>query len=366
MEKRAWVEIDISDIRKNIQKIKKYTGKKFMACIKCNCYGMGMNEIGKPIEKEVDFFGVACLEEGISLRECGIKKPILILGTILPGDVEEAIMNDIAINLCNYEVLKKISEVVKKRERTAKVHIKVDTGMGRLGIKPEQTKKFIEEILKIKGIKIEGIFSHFATAEWRNKEYAKIQMERFKNVLKEISSVINIPLKHIANSAAILNLPESYKEFDMIRIGLLLLGVYPEKYLAKKLPLKTVLKGFSRIIYIKEVPSGFSLSYGLSFTTKRKTKVATLGIGYGDGLRRFLSNKFYLKWKNEKVKIIGNICMDQTLVDVTGKSVKIGDKIQIFGENFEIEDMAKIGGTVPQEILCGFGSARVKKIYKNG
>ena len=154
MEKRAWVEVDISAIKKNIQKIKKYTGKRFMACIKCNCYGMGMIEIGKSIEKEVDFFGVACLEEGVSLRECGIKKPILILGTILPGDVEEAIMNDIAINLCNYEVLQKISEVVKRREKIAKVHIKVDTGMGRVGIRPSQTKEFIERVLKIKGLSL--------------------------------------------------------------------------------------------------------------------------------------------------------------------------------------------------------------------
>lgn len=363
MEKRAWIEVDISKIIHNIQKIKKHTGRRFMACVKGNCYGMGMCQISRKIEGFVDLFGVATTSEAIKLRETGIKKPVLVMGPVLPEDVETLVMNNVRITLFSEEVLKKISEIVKKRNREAFVHIKVDTGLGRIGLKPEKVAEFIEETSSIKGINIEGIFSHFATAGWKDKTYAKEQLRRFKEALSSISK-FNIPLKHIANSPAILNLPESYKNFDMIRIGLLLFGVYTEKYLYKKLPLKPALKGFCRILYVKDVPPGTYLSYGLTYRTKKKSRIATVGIGYADGLRRGLSNNFHLLWKGQKVKIVGNICMDQTLIDVTGKDVKIGDILQIFGDNLEIEDMAERLKTVPQEILCGFGNERMEKVYR--
>jgi len=364
MDNRAWIEIDIGQVKKNINKIKEFTGRKFMACVKANCYGLGVKPISKNIEEIVDYFGVATVEEGIELRETGIKKPILILGTILPKDVKDAIGNDILITLCNREILKEISKVAEKIKKVVKVHIKIDTGMGRIGVLPEKATDFIEEVIKDKKIFIEGIFTHLATAEWKDKKYAEKQIEKFKEVLQKIEKKVTIPLKHIANSASILNLPQTYKEFDIVRIGLLLLGVYPEKYLYKNLPLKCALSGYSRILFIKEVPKNTYLSYGISFVTKKRTKVATIGIGYADGLKRALSNKFYLKYNGRKVKIIGNICMDQTLLDITGEKAKIGDKIKIFGNNFEIEEMAEIVKTVPQEILCGFGSKRVNKIYK--
>jgi len=365
MEKRAWVEIDLNRIYRNVIRMKKFTRKKFMVCVKANCYGMGVEPIAQKIESIVDYFGIATVEVGIELREAGIKKPILILSTISPEDVEEVVKNNLSITLCNKEILRKTSDVVRKTGLRANVHINVDTGMGRVGIKPEETVSFVEEVSRQKRICIEGIFSHFATAEWKDKKYAIAQLEKFKAVLIKIEGKINIPLKHIANSGAILNLPQTYREFDLVRVGLLILGVYPEKHLGKNLPLECALKGYTRVLFVKEVPAGTPLSYGISFTTKRKTKIATLGVGYADGLRRALSNKFYLKFKKEKIKIIGNICMDQSLIDITGKNIKIGDRIEIFGDNFEIENMAKIAQTVPQEILCGFGNIRMKKVYKN-
>ncbi|HOK57094.1 MAG TPA: alanine racemase [bacterium] len=366
MEKRAWIEVDISKIRKNILKIKQITGKKFLASVKCNLYGMGVKEIAKEIDDIVDFYGVACFSEAIELKNLKVKKPVLIMGNVLPENIEECILNDIRITLCNEENLEEIIKICKKYQKNAFIHIKIDTGMGRIGLRNDEIIPFIQKCLDFKGIKIEGIFSHFATAEWKDKTYANYQLNIFKKEIKKIENFIKVPIKHIANSGAILNLPESYKEFDMVRIGLLILGIYPAKYLAKKIKFDCAIKGFTRIVFIKQVEKNTPLSYGLSYTTKRKTKVATCCIGYGDGLRRFLSNNFYLKWKGEKVKIIGNICMDQTLLDVTGKNVKIGDKIEIFGDNYEIETMAEIGNTVPQEILCGFGSQRIEKIYKNG
>lgn len=360
---RTWIEVDIKKIKRNIQKIKNYTEKKLLASVKCDFYGMGVKNIVKEIDDMIDFYGVACLSEAIELKEIGVLKPILIMGSIYPEDIEECIMKNIRITLCNNEIFKEIIRVCRKHQKKAIVHLKVDTGMGRIGLREKEVLPFIEEVIKNKEIEIEGIFSHFATSEWKDKSYSMYQLSIFKNILQKIDNKINIPIKHIANSGAILNLPESYKDFDMVRIGLLLLGVYPEKYLSKKVKFECAISCFTRVNFIKEVEKGIPLSYGLSFITKRKTKVATCGIGYGDGLRRCLSNNFYLKWKDKKVKIIGNICMDQTLLDVTGKDVKVGDIIKVTGDNFEIEDMATICKTVPQEILCGFGGKRVEKIY---
>lgn len=366
METRTWIEVDIEKIRKNILKVKNLTRKKFLASVKCNFYGMGIKNVAKKIDDLVDFYGVACLDEALELKKLNLKKPILIMGSILPEEVEQCILNNIRITLCNDEIFQKIKEISIKSQKKAIVHIKVDTGLGRIGLKEKEIIPFVEKIIDFKGIEIEGIFSHFATSEWKDKTYANHQLNIFKKVISNIENYIKIPIKHIANSGAVLNIPESYKDFDMVRVGLLILGVYPAKYLAKKVKFNCAIKGFTRVSFIKDVEKLTPLGYGLSFITKRKMKVATCSIGYGDGLRRSLSNKYWLKLNGEKVKIIGNIFMDQTLIDVTGKNVKIGDIIEIFGDNFEIETMAEISNTVPQEILCGFGSERVKKIYING
>ncbi len=366
MGQRTWIEVDIEKIRKNILKIKNLTGKKFLASVKCDLYGMGIKNIAEKIDDLVDFYGVACLDEALELKELKIKKPILIMSSIFPEEVEQCILNNIRITLCNDEIFQKIEKITTKFQKKAFVHIKIDTGLGRIGFRENEIIPFIEKIIKFKGIEIEGLFSHFATSEWKDKTYANHQLNIFNKIINKIEKICKIPIKHIANSGAILNLPESYKNFDMVRIGLLILGVYPAKYLANKIKFDCAIRGFTRVAFIKDVEKSTPLSYGLSFTTKRKTKVATCNIGYGDGLRRCLSNKFWLKLNGEKVKIIGNICMDQTLLDVTGKNIKIGDVVEIFGDNFEIETMAEISSSVPQEILCGFGSKRVKKIYING
>ncbi|MCM8784869.1 MAG: alanine racemase [Candidatus Omnitrophica bacterium] len=366
METRTWIEVDVEKIRRNILKVKNLTGKKILASVKCNLYGMGIENVAEKIDDLVDFYGVACLDEALELKKLNLKKPILIMGSILPENVEQCILNNIRITLCNDEIFQKIKKVSTKFQKKAIVHIKVDTGLGRIGFREKEIIPFIEKIIKFKGIEIEGLFSHFATSESKDKTYAKYQLNTFKKIVNKVENLVKIPIKHIANSGGVLNLPESYQNFDMVRVGLLLLGVYPAKYLANKVKFDCAIKGFTRIAFIKNVEKSTPLSYGLSFITKRKTKVATCNIGYGDGLRRDLSNKFWLKLNGKKVKIIGNICMDQTLIDVTGKNVKIGDIIEIFGDNFEIETMAEICNTVPQEILCGFGSKRVKKIYIYG
>jgi len=358
------MEVDLGIIKTNIKKIKKYTGRKFMACVKGDCYGMGMCRISGSIESVVDCFGVATTSEAVSLRDSGIKKPVLIMGPILPGDVETLVMNQIRITLFDERMLKVIGDVARRRGKKAFVHIKVDTGLGRIGVNAGKAPAFIQKAMNNEGIAVEGVFTHFATAGWKDKTYARKQLQRFNAVLSSIAGR-NIPIRHIANSPAILNLPEAHMKSDMTRIGLLIFGVYPEVTFYRKLPLECAVKGFCRAIYVKKVPGGTSLSYGLTYTAPKTAAIATTGIGYADGLSRLLSNNFHFIRGGRKARIVGNICMDQTLVNVTGMSVKAGDIMQVTGDDFEIEQMAKICKTVPQEILCGFGSPRMEKVYKN-
>ncbi len=364
MEKRAWIDVDFPSICDNIDKMKKTTGRKFLACVKADCYGMGMSSIARGIEKKADFFGVAETSEAISLREGGIRKPVLVMGSMLPGDADILAVNNIRITLCNREMLKKIASVAAKRNIRVNVHIKIDTGLGRIGVMPGEAVDFIEEASKVKGIRIEGIFTHLATADWDDDGYARGQLGSFMNILRKVESM-KIPIRHIANSAALIKFPETYRDFDMVRIGLLFLGVYPDRKLHAGLPLKPALSGHCRVLYLKDVPRGTGLSYGITYRTRKDiTKVATVGIGYGDGYKRFLSNRYWMEYKGKKLRILGNVCMDQTLVDATGTGLKTGETLRIFGDRFEIEEMAVRGNTVPQEILCGFGSRRMEKIYK--
>jgi len=260
-----WIEVDIGKIRKNIIKMKNFTGRKFMATVKSDFYGMGAEFLSKKIEDVVDYFGVATPSEAIQLKEKKVKKPILVLGPVLPSDVDELVMRDVEITLSGEEIFRKIRQITKKREKKATVHIKVDTGMGRIGVKVEEAVDFFKKVVEEKGIFVKGIFTHLATAEWRNKEYAKYQIETFYKVLEEINEIKKVPLKHIANSASILNIPETYKNFDMVRIGLLTLGVYPEKYLSKKLKLDCALSGFCYLSYFSEYflsrKSNFNVSH---------------------------------------------------------------------------------------------------------
>lgn len=365
MQKRAWIEIDIAKIRRNVNTMKLFTGKTFLACVKANCYGMGMTEIALGIESVVDYFGVATLNESLELRNAGIAKPILLLGTVLPDEVEDAVSHGITISLCNKEILKEAGKNARKYKREAIVHINVDTGMGRVGIPPSDAKNFVEEVIKEKGVCLEGIFTHFPTAGWKDKSYSVRQLKIFNGLLADMEKKVRFKFKHVESSSAIVNLKKECASFNMARIGILLFGIYPNRKFSRKLPLDFVLKCYSRVFFVKDVPKNTRLSYGLSFCAKRKTTVATVGIGYGDGLRRALSNRLALKIAGANAQIIGNICMDQTLLNVTGKNVSVGDTVEVFGKRFDIEKMAELTDTVAQEILCGFGSRRLEKVYKN-
>ncbi len=362
MKKRAWIEISLKNIAANLKKIKQYTGKKVIACVKASCYGLGARRIAPYIEKFTDWLAVATVNEGIELREAGLVKPILVLGPVLPEEVVPAVRHNLTLTIFSRPILKEIAWCVNHFQKEVSVQVKVDTGMGRIGLRPAQTARFLREVKEIKGVKLEGIFTHLATAENPDRTYAHFQLGLFRQVLQD-PLASSLALKHVANSAAVLNLPESWKPFDMVRVGLLMYGVYPEERFRQILPLSCALRGFARIVFVKQVPAKTKLSYGATYQTTKSCRIATVSLGYADGFPRALSSKFSMRWKKKKAGVVGTICMDQTLLDVSGLAVRPGDAV-CFLRKGSVEEMARLVPTVSQEILCGFASPRLEKIYR--
>lgn len=369
----AEIEINLKNLEYNLKNIRKKTGSsvKIIAIVKDNAYGHGVIEVSKIlIESGVDMLGVATLSEALELRNSGINFPIIVL---TPGFDDEAFLivkNNIIQSICTIEMAKSLSNAAKKLNKKAFVHIKVDTGMGRLGILSEGAVNFIKEILKLNSIKIHGIFTHLADADKTDKNYARAQIKKFKSLIDGLSKIdIHIPFKHIANSACILDLPESFTDcFNMVRPGLILYGMYPSDTVSRSLNLKSVLSLKTKVIFVKTLSKGSSISYGRTFITKKKTKIAVLGIGYGDGYNRALSNKGEVIIRGIKVPVIGRVCMDMIVCDVTEiPDIKIGDTAILIGKQGKKEilalDIARRINTIPYEITCSL-SNRLNKIYK--
>ncbi len=313
------LEINLAAVRNNICVIKKLTKTKILCCLKCDAYGMGAKRISKEIEDITDYFGVATIEEAISLRKIGIKKPILVLGPVIKNAIKKAIEYRISITAASLPFINEISSA-----SNLSIHIKVDTGMGRIGIMPEELSNAIEVLKKAK-VRVEGIFSHFSDSENPDRKNSLKQIEVFKDALSSIPAKFR-GLTHIANSGGIVNVPESYQGFSMVRTGLLLYGVYQSLFLRIFKPLENIhyaLKGITNVLLVRVVPAGTKISYGGTYVCQSETKIAIAAIGYGDGLDRRLSNKFFMKQNGDLFKIIGRICMDQTLLEVDD-SVKVG------------------------------------------
>lgn len=365
----TWVEVNLNAISHNINQIKSLVekkGSKLLAVVKDNAYGHGAIEIANLASKiPVYMLGVATLDEAIELRQAGIESPILVLGTMLPDHAEDIIKNDIIQTVCDLNICKPLAETAKKLHKKAKVHVKVDTGMGRIGIYYEDAVNFIKTIRQFSELNIEGLFTHFAVSD-TEKDYTNLQIERFRSVISIIEkNGIHIPIKHAANSSAIINFPQSY--FNMVRPGIAIYGIYPCQNPKIKLELKPALELKTRIIYLKEVPPGFSLSYGRTYVTQKTTKVATLAIGYGHGFNRKLSNKGEVIIRGKKAPIIGTICMDQSLCDVTHiQDVSVGDEVIVIGrqrdEEITADDLSHKIGTISYEILCNINE-RIPRLY---
>jgi len=366
-----WIEIDLDAIAQNVRNIKKLIGEKkeLMAVVKGNGYGHDILEISSIVLKNgATRLAVARLEEGIFLRKAGIAVPILVLGLTLEQQVELLVSYDITPTVCKYETIEKLSKFALKEEKTVKVHIKVDTGMGRIGIFPNHVLDFVKKVKAFKNIEIEGIFTHFSVADEKDKAYTEAQFKKFIEVLTILEKEgIKIPVKHVGNSATLLDFP--YMWLDLVRPGISIYGLYPSTEVQETVKLIPAHSFKTRIIFLKELPVGESIGYGRTYTTtKRRTKVASLPVGYADGYSRLLSNQGEVLVRGRRFLIIGRVCMDQTMIDVTNlPQVKVGDEVVLWGrqgrEEITVEEIADKIGTINYEIVHLPDKKRVPKLF---
>ena len=367
----AWAEIDLAAVASNIEQLRKVTVPKarMMAVVKANAYGHGAVAVSKTVLAHgAEYLGVAILDEGRELRAEGISAPILLLGFTPYEQASRAIELDLIQTVYNFEGAEAISRAAVKTGKRGKIHVKVDTGMGRLGFPSEiRTPQEILHIAGLPAIEIEGIFTHFAVADIRDKAFTHGQYERFMEIDGRLRKLgLQIPIRHAANSAALIDLPET--QLDMVRAGVSLYGLYPsDEVLKEKIVLKPALTLKARVAYIKNVPAGTSISYGRTHITDRETTVATIPVGYADGYTRLLSNKSEVIIHGRRVPVIGTICMDQFMVDVTSISgVVIGDEVTLIGrqgeEQITADELAGLVGTINYEIVCMI-SDRIPRIY---
>ncbi len=364
---KTWAEIDLAAIRFNIINIQKKLGKniELMAIVKCNAYGHGAIEVSRQIlNLGVKALGVSSLYEGIELRDIFKDVPIIVLSAGMSGQAEEFIEYNLSPVVCTWQMTNALADAARKRGTRAKVHIKVDTGMGRIGVWHERADEFTRQVHKMPDIEIEGICSHFATSDEQNLDFARQQFEWFNRCLEKIKD-LPIRFKHISNTAAIFNLPEAH--LNMVRPGLSIYGVSPSEYVKGAESLRPTLSLKTKVAFLKTIPKGRTLSYARTYKTEKEMKVATLPVGYGDGYPLSLSNKGYVLIRGKKARILGAVTMDQIMVDVTDiKNVKTEDIAVLIGKQGDEEitaiEIARMAGTIPYEIFTSINK-RVQRVY---
>ncbi|MEI6863444.1 MAG: alanine racemase [Candidatus Omnitrophota bacterium] len=364
----TWAEIDLGAIAFNYKQVKRSVGRdtKIMAVVKANAYGHGTVEVSGVLENlGVQYLGVATMDEAIRLRDHGVKTPILVLGSVLPEEIKAATEKDVTLTLASDELLKAMRKVCGAHHKI-RVHIKIDTGMGRIGIWHEEALNFIKNLAQDKCIVIEGIYTHFSSAG-RDDFFTHYQIESFEKLIEKLEGFdIRIPLRHSANSIATVDFKRSH--LNLVRPGLIIYGMYPKYTFPKLIKLKPAMSLKTKIVYIKDTPPGRSISYGRTYITEKHTRIATLPVGYADGYCRGLSNKGYVLVRGKKAPVIGKVTMDQTMIDVGHiRRAKIGDEVVLIGrqgmEEIRTEKLARTAGTIAYEVVCGI-SNRVPRVYK--
>lgn len=371
---RVVAEIDLDAIGYNTAQIrsKLRPETKLLAVVKADAYGHGAVEASKVcLFNGAQQLAVATCDEGVELRQSSIQVPIIILGNTVEAQLEAVIDNELTQTVFCYDTAKRISDCAHRLGKDAFVHIKIDTGMGRIGFLPnEASLDVIDSIFKLPGLKITGVFTHFAAADEKNKDFTLEQYKRFRFMTDSIEKRGHRGLiRHCGNSAAILDMPEL--QLDMVRAGIIIYGMYPSREVSESISLKPAMRLRSCISYVKEVAPNVSIGYGRTYFTDKTTKVATIPVGYADGYSRKCSNRARVIIKGQYAPVIGNVCMDQLMVDVTDiENVGIGDDVIIMGSDGKLsvsaEELAAIQGTINYEVVCNVGKRVPRVFIRNG
>ena len=371
--RRTHVIIDLNCFARNVANLKNSLrpGTMLMAVIKADGYGHGAVETARTaLSSGAEWLGVATPDEGRELREAGIAAPVLVLSGAMEQGMRTVVKYDLRLTVFNLGGLWRLDDEAKRQGKRVKVHLKVDTGMNRVGVhKPKRLDDVLERIRACTNLELEGVFTHFAASDEADKAFTLLQDRRFRETVKAIKEKGHSSLLlHAANSAAILDLPETHH--DMVRAGIAMYGYYPSDAVQKKVPLSPVMKWKTVVLHVKKIPAGEPVSYGRTFTTSRDTFVATIPVGYGDGYKRLLSNRAYVLVRGKKAPVIGRVCMDQTMIDVTDiTDILPGDEVVLLGrqgdESVTADQMAEWAETISYEILLSV-SQRVPRVYKGG
>lgn len=364
---RCYATVDLDAIVKNVEEVKKKFDSEIVAVIKTDGYGHGAVPVAKAVDHMCYGFAVASCQEGHNLRRHNITKPIYILGYIPEQFYKQAIEENMIPPVFTMEAAQNISKVANEIGVIANISIAVDTGMGRIGYNlSEDSINEIYDIAKLPNINIESIFTHFAKADYADKSHAYSQLDKFNTFIEKLENKgVNIKLRHCANSAAIMEMPET--ALSLGRVGIAMYGLYPSEEMDKAhINLIPAMSIYSHVVYVKEVKAGTGISYGHTFVADRDMTVATVPVGYGDGYSRNLSNKGYVLINGKKAPILGRVCMDQFMVDVTDIDTKVGDLVTLIGkdnkENISVEEIAMLADSFNYEFVCNIGK-RVPRLY---
>jgi len=369
--KRTWAEIDLGAIEENFDAIRARVGPnvRIMGVVKADAYGHGAVPVARVLAaKGAAMFGVATPDEAIELRRAGIRQPVLMFGAILPEEIPFIIRNKVSVTLSDLSLAREVSRQAGADNKVG-VHLKVDTGMGRLGVSESDAVETAVALARLPGIRLEGVCTHFPTSDESDLTFTSDQTRRFRGICAEMERRgVRVPLCHAANSGAVLGFPDAH--LDMVRPGIMMYGLYPSPECERTVALKPALALKSRIVFMRTVAAGQAFGYGRAFTARGKMKVAILPIGYNDGFNRLNSNRGAVLVRGRRVSVVGRVCMDQAFVDVTDvPGAAVGDEVVLYGaqgnESMSVEEVAQRLGTIPNEVVCAVGK-RVPRVYTRG
>ncbi len=359
----TYLEVNLTRLKQNLDNIRVHAAPaKVMAVLKANAYGHGVDGVAPFIAPFADYIGVAIVEEGIRLRELGIEKPILVMGGTLPEQLPLFIEHRLTLAASSPDLLLAAERLAESTRTRLRVHLKIDTGMERIGVRDLEAESFLEQACACRHLEVEGIFSHFANSEVPDLVHARLQLERFNEVLRfyEKHSLPPPPIRHMANSGAVLQLRESH--FDMVRPGILFYGVYPGAETARTVEVRPALTWRSRVSYSKITPPGRPVSYGSLWQAEVPARIATIPCGYADGYFRRMTNRAQVLINGRRYPQVGRICMDQFMVNCGGDEVRVGDEVVLLGGGITASDLGEWAGTNNYEVLTNI-SARVPRVF---